>query len=41
MKKALMLMLLIVSRAPALLHVFIGSGASAYRNLDRPNNRAS
>ena len=31
MKKALMLMLLIVSRALVLLHVFIGSGASTYR----------
>ena len=31
MKKALMLMLLIVSRALVLIHVFIGSGASTYR----------
>lgn len=33
-KKVLMLVLLLVSRAPALIHVFIGSGASTYRNLD-------
>ena len=33
-----MLVLLIVSRVPALVHVFIGSGASTYRKLDRPMN---
>ena len=37
-KKVLMLVLLLVSRAPALIHVFIGSGASTYRNLDRIKN---